>query len=159
MRLLRGELKVCEAGLSANSIFPLSVNYNRSIEDSIKVGKYDSVNSDIASEHFQSNETGEKKVAIELFHFNKEMDTNEALVELDKQGYRPITLKELLALGEEHPNLQREFPIVALGSVWQSPRGGRGCTFLGRYDLDRRLFLGWIVGRWDCLYRFGAVRK
>lgn len=69
MRLLRGELKVCEAGLSANSIFPLSVNYNRSIEDSIKVGKYDSVNSDIASEHFQSNETGEKKVAIELLNY------------------------------------------------------------------------------------------
>ncbi|MFH1990409.1 MAG: hypothetical protein ABIJ19_00960 [Patescibacteria group bacterium] len=87
------------------------------------------------------------------------MGTGEVLSELDKMGLRPVTLKELLALGEGFPNLQREFPIIALGSVWDSDNF-RHCPRLGGDTSERILFLSWITGRWwGDGYRFAAVRK
>ncbi len=44
--------------------------------------------------------------------------SKDAIDEMDKAGYRPATLAELLALGEFKPKLQKQFEIVALGTVW-----------------------------------------
>ncbi len=137
----------------------LVANYDRSVEDGIKAGKYNWSNSNITSSHFPSEEAGTKEVSIELIYFGRNMETNEVLSELDKMGMRPATLKELLALGEKHPDLQREFPIIALGSVWQVPDGGRGCAYLGGGGSGRGLSLRWIGGGWIDCCRFAAVRK
>ncbi len=146
-------------GLKPLNIYPLSVDYNRSIEEGIKAGKYDWFNNDITSSHFPSEETGIKEVPLDLIHFGKDKTTDEVLSELDKTGMRPVTLKELLALSEKHPDLQREFPIIALGSVWQDPGGGRCCADLDGSGSERGLGLCWVGGRWDDGCRFAAVRK
>ncbi len=143
----------------AKNLFALSINYTRSVEDGIKAGKYDWANSDITPGHFPSEESGTKEVSVELIHFGKDKTTDEVLSELDKTGMRPTTLKELLALGEKYPDLQREFPIIALGSVWQNPGGDRSCAYLGGSDSDRGLDLGWLGSRWGGRCRFAAVRK
>ena len=137
----------------------IPINYNRSVEDGIKAGNYDWKNNDITSKHFPSQETGSREVVIELFHFGKDMSTDEVLAELDKQGYRPATLKELLPLGEKYPNLQREFPIIALGSVWRDSNGNRFCPYLGRDGSERNLDLRWVGRRWGDGCRFAVVRK
>ncbi len=139
--------------------YVVTVNYDRSVEDGIKAGKYDWANNDITLSHFPSEETGTKEVSVELIHFGQDKTTDEVLSELDKKELRPATLKELLALGEKYPGLQREFPIIALGSVWQDPYGNRYCAYLCRYDAERDLDLDWIDGRWDGYCRFAAVRK
>ncbi|HET6452428.1 MAG TPA: hypothetical protein VFI08_14010, partial [Spirochaetia bacterium] len=36
-------------------------------------------------------------------------------------GYRPATLKELLAFGKANPDLQKDAPIIALGTTAQIP--------------------------------------
>ena len=142
----------------AKNIFSLTINYTRTIEDGVKAGKYDWANSDITTNHFPSKETGTKEVSIELIHFGQDKTTDEVLSELDKKGLRPATLKELLALGEKHPDLQREFLIVAFGSVWQDA-DDRYCAYLDGGGSERGLDLGWVDGRWDDFFRFAAVRK
>lgn len=62
-------------------------------------------------------------------------------------------------MGEIQPNLQREFPIVALGSVWRDGGGGRHVPVLGCGGAGRRLSLGWFEFGWDDGYRFLGVRK
>jgi undecaprenyl-diphosphatase len=52
-----------------------------------------------------------------LFHFNRDISSEDAIAEMDKDGFRPATLAELLALGEAQPELQKQFPIIALSSV------------------------------------------
>ena len=139
--------------------YPMLIDYDRLVEDGIKAGKYDWKNDDIMSKNFPSQETGTREATVELFRYGKDMSTDEVLAELDKQGYRPATLKELLAIGEKHPDLQKEFPIFALGSVWQDPNGRRYCPFLDGGGSKRYLGLDWFDRRWDGRCRFAAVRK
>lgn len=146
-------------GLKPGNTYPLIIDYSRSVEDGIKAGNYDWVNNDIISKNFPSQEKGPSEVNIELIHFNKEMTTGQVLAELEKTGYRPATLKELLALGEKHPDPQREFPIIAPGSVWQDPNGCRHCPYLDGSGSEHRLVLHWIDCRWGSRCRFAAVRK
>ncbi|HEY4476338.1 MAG TPA: hypothetical protein VI954_02465, partial [Candidatus Paceibacterota bacterium] len=97
---------------------------------------------------------------VELVQFNRYISTDEALRELDKVGMRPAELHELLAFGEKYPDVQREFPIVALGSVWDDQIGYRCFVpYLHGNGLGRRLFLNWVEGDWREFYRFAAVRK
>jgi hypothetical protein len=72
---------------------------------------------------------------------------------MDEIGYRPATLAEVLAL-----RVAKQFPIVALGSVWQFP-GGRRVPCLDWDGSERSLDLGWFESGWRVIYRFAAVRK
>jgi hypothetical protein len=114
-----------KTGQTTKDGFPVVVNYNRTIEQLVKAGKYDWSNPDITSKNFPSNKKGNAQVSIQLVHFDRTMTSDEVLKELDKQGLRPATLPELLAFGAKYPDKQREFPIVALGSVWRSRGGDR----------------------------------
>ena len=78
---------------------------------------------------------------------------------MDEAGYRPATLAELLALGESQPELQRQFPIIALGSVWRGAFGRRrvACLYVPGYG--RRLNLYYLDNDWRAHCRFLAVRK
>jgi len=146
-------------GLKRLDTYTLTIDYNRSVEDGVKAGQYDYANSDITSKHFPTERMGMPEVAVELIHFNRDISTDEAIHELDRMGYRPADLHELLALGEKYPDLQREFPVIALGSVWQKPGGFRSCAYLDGNDSRRYLYLDWVDFRWDDYCRFAAVRK
>jgi hypothetical protein len=137
----------------------ITIDHDRSVEEMVRAGKYDWSNDDITSKHFLSDRKGTTQVRIQLIHFNRAMESDDVLHELDKQGLRPATLPELLALGEKHPELQRQFPIVALGSVWRRLFGDRRVACLYGHVGGRRLRLNWFDGRWcgDC--RFAAVSK
>lgn len=158
-RVLRDAL-VPDGAKPAGNTFLLSVDYGRSIEEGVKAGRYDWANSDITSKNFLTNKLkGTVEVAVELIHLNRVVSTSEALRELDKAGYRPAELHELLAFGEKYPELQRKFPVVALGSVWQDRLGSHDVPYLDRYGSRRHLHLIWIESVWGEVYRFAAVRK
>ena len=74
-------------------------------------------------------------------------------------GLRPANLPELLAFGAKYPKKQREFPIVALGSVWRYWCGSRSVACLWSVGSLRFLFLYWLEFGGDAIYRFAAVRK
>ena len=146
-------------GKPAGSTYPLSVNYGMSVEDAVKLGRYNWANGDINDKNFPTKRTGKAEVVVELIHFDRYISTDNALHELDRMGMRPIELHELLAFGEKYSDVQREFPIVALGSVWQDRDGSRRVPCLGGNGSGRRLSLGWFEGDWGDVYWFAAVRK
>lgn len=140
--------------------FTLPVNHHRPVSDGIRAGHYDWVNPHITEQNFPTTQQGTKEVAVQLIHFNRTMSTDDqALAELDKQGLRPANLQECLAFGEKYPDVQREFPIIFLGSVWRSPGGDRRCPYLSWCGSGRNLYLDWVDGDWYEICRFAAVSK
>ena len=139
--------------------FTVTVNYDLLLERMIEDGKYDWSNNDITANNFPMEGKVNVEVTIELVHFNRVMESDEVQKELDKQGLRPATLPELLAFAARYPDKQREFPIVALGSVWRSFGGRRDVPYLWSRSSGRGLGLSWLDRRWSILCHFAAVRK
>lgn len=137
----------------------LHILANLSLPDRISRGKYDSVNSDITEEHFPMSIVADYDVEYDLFRFNRDISSEDAIQEMERDGFRPAMLTELLALGEAQPGLQKQFPIIALGSVW---RISSNCHHVPALHWDggrRRLFLSWFESDWFTPYRFLGVRK
>lgn len=142
------------------STFPVKVDYGTSLEEMIASGRYDWTNSDIAAERFTHDAArGKHEVKIELVHFNRVLTSEEAIAELERMGCRPADLPELLALGAAFPDLQRQFPIVELGSVGRLVIGDRVVACLRRSVAERGLSLGGFDVEWSEVCRFAAVRK
>ena len=143
----------------ANVVYRVMVDYGRKLKAMIEAGQYDWTNSDITEKHFPIEGSGTVEVDIELVHYGRDMSTNAVLKDLDSRGLRPAKIEELLALGAAKPELQREFPIIALGSVWRHLSGDRNCPYLLRYGSKRNLYLYWIDNDFAGVCRFAAVRK
>ena len=139
----------------AQGILALTANYDRSVEDAVKAGKYDWSNDNITTNNFPSKRTGTADTEIILVKFERDMESGDVVKQLDKQGLRPAELPELLAFGEKYPDVQRDFPVVALGSVLQILVGDRPAPCLDGHSGRRNLCLFW----WGSFYRFAAVRK
>ena len=151
------------AGLIAAGIvhqtFKVVVDYSRDLAQMIADGAYDYVNSDITADHFPTKGEGKQEREIELFHFNRTISSDDAIKEMVASGYRPAFIEELLAFGQAQSELQRQFPIVALGSVWRFPFGHRCIPDLNRYGAERNLNLNYFENDWNEDCRFAAVRN
>ena len=139
--------------------YTVTVDYSASVEQMIKAGKFDWFNDDVTSRHFPSNEKGVAEVLVYLVNFNRDISSEDAVKELDRQGLRPATLRELLALGVAQPDLQRNNPIVALGSTWRGSDGLVLVPYLYGSESYRSLGLRWWYGVWRSRWPFAAVRK
>jgi hypothetical protein len=88
------------------------------------------------------------------------MTSQKVLDDMDRQGLRPATLLELLWLGIQHPQLQLEFLIIALGTVvWVD-----GYHYVASLDWDNELERGLYLYHFDDDWsekncRFAAVCK
>ena len=142
-----------------DNTYLVTVNYDLSVKDAVKAGKYDWTKDDITTKHFPSKRVGIAEQKIILVHFNRDIKVDEAIRELDKMGFRPAELPELLALGAKYPDIQRDFPVIALGSVWRNPDGDRYCAYLCGLGSVRSLNLNWFAGWWRDFCRFAAVSK
>jgi len=143
-----------------HTILQVTVNRDRSIADGVAAGKYNFSNTDITDANFPHTGAGTESSEIVLVHFDALMSTDNVLKELKKRNLRPADIQELLAIGEQFPEQQREFPIIALGSIEQCLDGNRVVPFLCSDDSKRELYLGWVgVVDWSEICRFAAVRK
>ncbi|MBD3251717.1 hypothetical protein GF380_04675 [Candidatus Uhrbacteria bacterium] len=91
----------------------------------------------------------------------REMDglTSEHVIAwADKNGYRASVLEETVDFAKAQPDLQRQFPIVALGS-FAVYRASRVVAILRGNDARRGLDDGWFDYRWDADSHFLLVRK
>ena len=141
------------------SIHKVTVDYTKSLAEMIEAGKYDWKYSDITQEHFPVQGQGREEKDVVLFHFGRYISSGDAIAEMAKAGYCPVQIQELLAFGGANPELQKQFPIVALGSVWRDPGGRRHVPYLDWHDRGRGLSLGWFGSGWGGDYRFAAVRN
>ena len=144
---------------SQKDSYLVSVDYGRSVEDGVKSGRYDYTDPNITSINLATERKGTSEVVIDLIRFNYYISTDKALSELDRMGYRPAELRELLAFGEKYPEVQRKFPIIALGSAWWRRDGVRRVPCLYGSGSRRDLYLHWVEYGWGLFYRFAAVRK
>jgi hypothetical protein len=146
------------AGNTTYPTYVLSVNYERSVEDGVRAGRYDWVNRDITHKNFPRKKKGTAKVAVELVHFDRYISVSEALCELKENGYRPADLWELLAFGEKYPEVQINFTVAALGSIYRHPNGHYFSPLLYGFNSRRRLGLFWLGGNLQKTWRVAAVR-
>lgn len=140
-------------------IYPVAVDYTKTIDEMVSAGHYDWKNDDINSKNFSVSGEGVVNVNLELIHLNKMISSEDVLAYLEKNGMRPATIAELLAFGATHPEVQREFSIICLGSSWVDSDGDRLVPCLYGGGSGRGLSLRWFVGGWNVHCRFLAVRK
>jgi len=113
------------------------VDYDLSVEDAVAAGAYDRDLADrehVNSVNFPSaeGEVGHGKQSVEITLVQLILDnpfsatswlegisTDQVLQEFREMGYRSATTIELLALGSEHPDLQRIAGIMAPGARWE----------------------------------------
>lgn len=134
------------------------VDYNISLAEMIKAGRYNWVNNDISAENFPIQREGKEVLEITLLPFNRRINSYEAIEEMNKI-YRPAILPELLAVGSQHPDFQRQFPIVALGSIWWLHPGGPCVPCLWGDAWERGLHFRQLDDHWHPGYRFAVARK
>ena len=122
------------------------------------------VDSDINAKHFSLKGKGKHELTAVLFHFNRSIESDDAVAEMNKQSCRPGTTKELRILNkkyielQKYPELQKEFSIVALGFSWQDPFTGRRVSCL-RWDGSGDEFNLSFGAKWGLSWRLLAFRK
>lgn len=150
------------AARSGETSYTITLDRSMSLGDMIAAGKYDSVNGHITEKKFPiERQEGKSEVEVILVHFDKVLTTTQVKSEFERRGLQPAKIENLLALGTAHPDLQRDFPIAALGSALQPSGGDLDSPYLGGDGDERDLDLDWYNPdvEWDGYWRFLAVRK
>jgi len=140
--------------------YTVTVNYCQTVEQLIKAGNYGWVNGSITDKHFRTNKKGEEQIEIFTVSTDRQMSNSEVSKLLDSLGLRDANIKELLSLGAQHPDLQRQNIIVARGSRWRDCEGDLMVPHLFSNMSRRHLdlinpTLPWFFSGWQ----FAAVRK
>lgn len=135
-----------------------SVKKITSLTEMIVLGKYDWVDENITEVNFPMPENFVLGTEPKLYHFNRSISSEDAIKEIEKDGFRPARIWDLLDYGAKNPELQIQFPIVALGSVAQVG-GSRRVACLDMGNAGRGLDLYWFEDDWRGIARFLAVRN
>jgi len=134
----------------------LVVDYTKTLEQAIADGKYDKKNENINDKNFPVSPKmiGKKiEVSAKIFPFNCQTSSEDVIFEMSKVGYRPATLMELLVLGCLYPELQRQFTIIALGSIQLTYTDFKS---VAHYRFVPCLYLGLFSKRQLCLRSFDS---
>lgn len=149
-----------------SEVYPITINYGnpQSDEDRVAIfvnmvaaGRYDYVNPNITPANFTLSGTGIVEAEICLFHFGRDMPSDPVIAEMPKFWFEPPLIEHCLEFGAQHPEVQRQFPIVFLGSSCLVS-GYRRVPCLGRGNSRRSLHLSCFDGIWRVSCMFAAVR-
>jgi len=150
---------VADAASRRRDIFPVAVNYDLPVEAAIQAGDYQAVHPAIASNNFPPTRRGQAELEIMLVRFDDRMTSEDVVRKLDEEGLRAAELHEFLAFGAQYPDVQRNFSVVGLGSVWRDRKSYRNVPCLYAASEGRHLDLHWWDDGWYSHSRFAAVRK
>ncbi|HRH26457.1 MAG TPA: hypothetical protein PLF31_03255 [Candidatus Paceibacterota bacterium] len=91
----------------------------------VVAGEYDSADV-ISNNTFEIQRSGARQIEVSLVLPGQELGELTVTSCLDEYSLVPGRIEHLLALGAQHPDIQRKFPIVALGSKTRTgkPRVG-----------------------------------
>ena len=119
-RINAGEWIVSTVVNYITGVYTIFVDETKTVEELAKAGRIDSIDGRVNSSNFPQNScmfTGQREVT--LFHFKKAMNLIQIIAEMDKADCKPATIWYLLSLAIKEPDLQRKFPIFALGSLFK----------------------------------------
>lgn len=136
----------------------------RTLAQMCAAGRYDCVNQDITRRHFRVRPELFTTEDCKVLHFGHTMTTAEVEAAIRVVGYEPAVIEQLLAYGAAHPDEQRQYPIVALGSTWVSDaeRGLFYVPYLDMYVRGRHVRLYYVhpgYHQWGVYYRFLVSSK
>jgi hypothetical protein len=119
--------RIANIGLARRNAFVVPVRYYDlcSHQEQIEAGKFDWVTNydkDLIlknpAEHLYTLPIGEVKQRIILVCLGRKAKKEDVLAKMIELYVRPVLSPEFLALTRYHPDLQRRFPFIGLGSVW-----------------------------------------
>ena len=151
--------------------FEITIDHDQSLGVMIEAGRYDKVQPSV-TEHICNLILRKRKFPvlpvqreIYLMHFAEKTTSEEVIQALDAMELGPAGLRELLALGAEHPDFQKDFPIVALAVHWYNPYWRHDVPMLkgpklNDYTKPRVLTLDkFELNYWPPECRFAATRR
>lgn len=120
--------------------------------------EFDSVNDNITESNFPilpEDKIAEKK--YKLFYFGKSISSKSAIAKMEKENFRPVTIRELLLWALK--NWDGKTIVVALGQIWHDSDDDDDCdvSALCSYNGRRILCLDSFDFVWDNSYRFLGV--
>lgn len=143
-------------------VYSVTINYGRSVEALLfRDGRYDYVNSEITNSNFPTSAVGSQNLYVDVMAFNRRINSEEVVEELDRLGFRPATIHELLTFGAQYPDFQDDYNLVALGSPFQDRGGELRAPYLNRIGSARYFCCSLVKwsGDWTLDWQFAAVRK
>lgn len=112
-------------------IFPISVDYKRSLEELIILGNYNDVHrKNIDSIIFPlPNDCDKKAYKVEIrlvFCLEKLTYISDFVKNLKQNGYYPLGIRELLIFGINYPDIQLNLPILEVADMgyWEKKLSG-----------------------------------
>ena len=139
--------------------FTLSFNYEYSLAHLIELGHYDHVDPDVAAQQLAMTHHGTHTREAKLVSIERGSEGPAALQALEDGNLVPGVMLEMLEIGHQIPNLQRQHSIIALGATWQDGNGRRRTPYIGRHEDQRWLGYGMFDLFWPECIRFLAFDK
>lgn len=108
---------------------------------------------------FEVQSTIEAEPIAKLFEIDEALTTSQILEAIDKAGYRPAALQELLAFGRDYWDPEKTPYVIGLNSVFSGADGLRLVPFLYWHGSERRLSANAFENDWSTVNRFLVLRK
>lgn len=139
--------------------YRISSGDGRSTEALVEAGHYGYAHSCLTSDSFPARHLGGGPREIRLLEFDRDVTSHEAIAEAARLGLERPVYEDALYFGIEHPDVQRQRPVVFLHEPWFG--------FFGRWDVvclwsnagRREIGLDDFEGLWRRDYRFAFVRR
>ncbi len=148
---------------TASNVFRINVGGNRTTEQVMAAGNYQYANSWINSKNFLWRRRNGKRT-IELVDmtehgFSSDYSFADSLAVLQKLGLERPVYEDGLLFGEQHPEKQREQPIMFPHEPVLDAHGSLRVVCLWSNAGYRELRLAWARGRWHVDALVAGVRK
>jgi hypothetical protein len=145
---------------AATGRYWIATGDGRSTEALVEAGGYGYAHSCVISENFPMRPSrGRRRREIHLVRFEGEVTSEAALAAAAARGLERPTCEDALQFGIQHPEAQREGPIVFLHEPWFGYFGRRDVLCLWSNAGRRELGLEDFDGRWAPGYRFAFVGR
>ncbi len=129
---------------------------NQTIQQAIAAGNYDWHN-DLIPQKFTHDNSLVGKWEFKLINPNRDISSEDAKKMCEVDGWQVGDIEHELAIGAQFPSLQKDGPIIALGSVCEH-YGSRRVPALWTDGARRELRLYDWDGDWPSHFRFLSVR-
>ena len=141
-------------------LYAITVGDGRSTEALVAAGDYGYAHSAVLSENFPARHAGGRCVReLVLLTFEHDVTAAEVLAEAGRRGLRPPTYEDALYFGIEHPDAQRDGPIVFMHEPWVGYFGRRDVVCLWDNAGRRELGLDGFDDTWRRGARFAFVER
>jgi hypothetical protein len=136
----------------------ITVGDGRSTEALVAAGRYGYAHSAVISENFPARHAGGPRPrSIVLVDLDREATAADVMAEAARLGLELPTYEDALYFGVEHPEVQRERPVIFLHEPWLGYFGRRDVLCLWENAGRRELGLEGFDDVWGPHVRFAFV--